>query len=260
MKTSALLQRETWDTLKQTGAMLAFLLLIPPVYLVNNVRLDGGASLTHHMFYGGLFTLAATLLVLAYSMFSREHRDGAMEYLRSLPIAPSRIAAVKILPRIAVAWILVWLFVEVFFGRVFMLMRTTIMGWDMLFQLFLPPALLMTGGFLYGVSGRRGPLSAVVLIMPVLYFWIVGYEAAQSIFGLLLGSISAGMGVTGVHAVWASAFILGALLPSLLPLLVLIPLFRVWNGTPESVLTKSILRRGAIPTVLLLALFLVNTW
>jgi hypothetical protein len=251
---------ETRDTLKQTGAMLSFLLLIPPVYLVNNLRLDGGASLTHHMFYGGMFTLASTLLVLAYCMFAREHRDGAMEYLRSLPIAPSRIALVKILPRLLVAWILVWLFVEVFFGGIFMLMRTTRMGWDMLFYFFLPPALLMTGGFLYGVSGRRGPLPALVLLMPVPYLWIMGHEAAQSMFGLLLGNISAGMGVEGVRAVWASAFILGALLPSLLPLLVLMPLFRVWNRTPERVLTESILKRGAIPTVLLLALFLVNTW
>lgn len=259
MKTSALLRREIRDTLKQTGAMLAFLLLIPPVYAINSVRIHGGASLTHHMFYGGLFTLAATLLVLAFSMFSREHHDGAMEYLRSLPITPARVAAVKILPRLAVAWILVWLFVEVFFGGIFILMRFTLLGWDGLFLYFLPPALLMTGGFLYGVSGRRGLLSAVILLVPVLYFLVIGQGAAQSLFGAMMRHRGQGLGIAGFHAARASAFIIGALLPSLLPFLVMIPLFRVWNRTPERVLTESILKRGTVPTVLVLVLFLLNT-
>lgn len=35
------------------------------------------------------------------------------------------------------------------------------------------------------------------------------------------------------------------------------PLFRQWQSTPEKVLSERIVRRAAIPTVLLLALFLV---
>jgi len=257
MRTSSLLRRETRDTLRQTGAMLLFLLLIPLVYAFNNARFGGTMSLSHHFFYGCCFVLAATLLVLARFMFERECRDGAMEYLKTLPLTPARVLFVKVLPRLAVSWVLVWLFVKVFFGGLFSLMRTGLTGWELFLLFFLPPALLLTGGFLYGVSGRKGALSALMLLILVLYIFFPGQDVAHSLFGAFLRRYGEGMSLGGVHAAPAISFTIGALLPPLLSLLALMPLFRQWQSTPEKVLSERIVRRAAIPTVLMLALFLV---
>jgi ABC-type transport system involved in cytochrome c biogenesis permease component len=257
MRTSSLLRRETGDTLRQTGAMLFLLLLIPLVYAFNNARFDGGMSLYHHFYYGGLFVLAATLLVLARFMFERECSDGAMEYLKTLPLTPARVLWVKVLPRLVVSWLLVWLFVRVFFGELFSLMRIGWMDWELYLLCFLPPALLMAGGFLYGVSGRKGALPALMLLIPVLYSLFRGQQVAKSLLLAFLRRYAEGISLGGLHAAHALAIAIGVLLPPLLSLLALMPLFRQWQSTPEKVLSERIVRRAAIPTVLLLALFLI---
>ncbi|MFO7626871.1 MAG: hypothetical protein R6V62_06415 [Candidatus Fermentibacteraceae bacterium] len=258
MRTCTLLRREIRDTLGQTGAMLLFLLLIPLLYAVNNARFGGTMSLSHHLFYGGLFVLAATLLVLARLMLERENRDGAMEYLKTLPLTPAQVLRLKVLPRLVVSWILVWLFVKISFGGLVSMMRTGMTGWELFLLFLLPPALLLTGGFLYGVSGRKGALPALMLLIPVLYILLPGQQVAHSLFGAFLSRYGEGMGLAGVRATLGICFIIGTLLPPLLSLLALMPLFRQWQSTPEKVLSERIVRRAAIPTVLMLALFLIH--
>lgn len=256
MRTSSLLRREIGDTLRQTGAMLFFLLPIPLLYALNNARFGGGTSLYHHFFYGGFFVLAAILLVLPRFMFERECRDGAMEYLKTLPLTPARVLWVKILPRLVVSWIFVWLFVRVFFGGLFSLM-TGLGGWELCLLFFLPAALLMAGGFLHGVSGRKGALPVLMLLIPVLYIFFPGQDVAHSLFVAFLRRYREGMSLGVLYAARAISLTIGVSLPPLLTLLALMPLFRQWQSTPEKVLSQRIVRRAAIPTALLLALFLI---
>jgi len=259
MKSSFMLNMEISDTLKQTGTVLAFLAVIPPVYLVNSMRLGGDASFAHHAFYGSLFTVAFLMMTLATSMFRRERSDDAMQYLKTLPLSPARVAARKIIPRLFASWIVAVLFAIVFFRGLLLIHRSGSVL-DAVFTvnvILLAPALLMAGGFLFDVSGRKSPVLALMLALPALFVFTAAGNGWFPLLRLFLRLWRWSMTPGLFHAAAILSVALGVVLPAMLPLLVLVPVYRAWVRTPERVLTRRMIRRAIIPAVALLALFVL---
>lgn len=259
MKISAMLDREIADTMRQTGIVSAFLLVIPPLYLVNSIRLGSEANLTHHVVCGSLLTVAFLMITLATSMFRRERTEGAMHYLKTLPISPARVAVRKIIPRLFASWIMAMLAATAFFRGVFCIpWNLSLLNALSIFDVVLvAPALLMVGGFLFDVSGRKSPVLAVMLALPALFLLTTARNGWFPVFRLLLGLWRWNMTPEIIHAASIIAVALGVVLPALVPLIALIPVYRVWYQTPEKVLTQRMIHRISIPVAGLLVLFVL---
>ncbi len=73
-----MLKKEILDTLKQTGLVLSFLLLIPIIFGINQMRFNEEALNFMWYFDWGLSYLIPVLIIyLAYNMFASEDSDGA---------------------------------------------------------------------------------------------------------------------------------------------------------------------------------------
>ncbi|MCK5842561.1 MAG: hypothetical protein KAH31_10360, partial [Candidatus Sabulitectum sp.] len=90
-----MLKKEIMDTLKQTGLVLSFLLIIPLVYGVNQFRLEENMTFFVYTLWGLTFILPLLSFFLAYTMFASDDHEGAAEYLKSLPLLKWKLLAVK---------------------------------------------------------------------------------------------------------------------------------------------------------------------
>ena len=98
--------REFKETIRQTIFIMAFFILAPILYLLDQSIYSTGLTFMEYMSNGLDLFLLITAFYLAYNMFKVEMRDGATEYLLSLPISRWQLLRCKILPRIAVLTIL----------------------------------------------------------------------------------------------------------------------------------------------------------
>ncbi len=93
-------------TLRQTGFIMSFFVLIPLLYLLDRSVFVSGFTFMEYISNGMNIFILISAGYLAYNMFRAEERDGALEYLLSLPLSRVHLLLNKALPRIAVSGVL----------------------------------------------------------------------------------------------------------------------------------------------------------
>ncbi|MCK5132159.1 MAG: hypothetical protein KAR40_08430 [Candidatus Sabulitectum sp.] len=244
-----MLKKEIMDTLKQTGAILSFMLLIPVIHQVNEIRLGGTSSLGNYFIKGASLNFMLLIVGLAYMMFSSEDNDDAMEYLKSLPVSKWELLNIKILPRLAV------LSVPILGFTIFSALTAPSDITDYFFLLVAPVALTviiaLISGFFLGISDRKNPI-------------LIGAMTLLSSYPIFLGSII-------VHRIsryivhqtqaeiplylYALVHFVTVTIPVLIPLCLLIPVYRSWDCRSGKVRSQAILKRLAVPSILIVILW-----
>jgi ABC-type transport system involved in cytochrome c biogenesis permease component len=158
------LRREILETLRQTLFIMSFLLVMPIVFFIQR-EVNGVESHLAEFVLGGYGILwIITSVYVAYNMFRSELRDGAIEYLLSLPVSKPVLLFMKVVPRISILIILGILFYWLngqwgFFSSV----------WGMVaFLLF-----IQICGFVLGITGRSNWLARTVLAFLAVEMFIV---------------------------------------------------------------------------------------
>ena len=246
-------KKEITDTLKQTGLVLSFLLIIPVVYWINSMRLHSNQSFSHYAEAGIVLSFMMLILTLAYQMFSREDSDNASEYLKSLPFSKWKLLSVKILPRLAVVWIFLFAYLCFLWFP-----PAQISSNDILFRIGLIitelliisifSLMVMLSGFLLGISDRKNPVLVTAFLLMTLYPLFPGPKLAVSLFNNVL--VHQGSQLL-IHISFGAAI----LLPSIVSLCILIPLYKSWDCTSGKIRSQKMLKRMAIPTALIAALW-----
>lgn len=253
-----MLRKELIATLRQTAAILGFLLLVPVVFWINQARLPDNPGFNHYLDWGLMIVLPFLALYLGYMMFEEEDRDGAHEYLQTLPLRNAKLLALKIIPRAIVL-------LPVFFTP---WLRSNVCYWQIdvvnrfLYSLFLPGIILFSG-FLLGISNRRNPFLVTALLVPVLFLVKSGFGSILTMkltygfyFSIMepLGSESELL-FTMAHRLF---YLVGTILPAALPSMVLIPVFTGKTGISGECKARIMLAKMLIPLLLILALFAMS--
>lgn len=241
-----MLRKEIMDTLRQTALVLSFLLLIPLIFWVNKMRLPGDLYLFDYLYAGITLDLQLLIAWFAYSIFSREDNDDASEYLKSLPVSRWKMLCIKILPRLAVVWIL-----ELILSATTM-SKAGLMSYSYSTALMFP-VLAMLAGFILGISHRRNPVLIFSLMLLVTYPTLIGPIISYMLF------IGKGSPLIALHTSHYTLYrILRTLvifLPSVLPIALLFPVYKSWDCSSARIRSQRILKRIAVPVVLVVSLW-----
>lgn len=252
-----MLRKEILQTLRQTALTLSFSILLPVVFLINEARLPENKPFGHYAEFGIMMLIVFLVTSLAYSIFAREDRDKATEYLRSLPISRFNLLWIKILPRLLVSLFLL-------FGYVFLVSplagRFTITEYIVV---LVPALVLVFSGFLLGVSDRKNPVLAGLLILPVVYWGLIGPISAHMLWRVLLSNTEFLYRLTGnsVSQMGICTFFasnMAHLLPTILPVAVLLPLYRNWDCSSGKTRSQKMLKRLLFPTGLIIGITVVT--
>lgn len=247
-----MLKKEIQDTLKQTVVILSFLLLMPIVHRINEMRLPGGtSSLEEYMINGGTLVFAMLVIGLAYMMFSSEEKDGALEYLKTLPISKWELLKVKLLPRF-IALSLLTLVLCAFY-RPDNPENITDIFFLILSPIIFTSIVALIYGFSLGISDRQNPvlIGAVVLLSSYPIFF--GFVVSNKIYRYIVNQSYAVESIS----LYALVHFFSVILPALIPLCLLIPVFRSWDCASGKIRSQSILKRLAVPTILIVVLWVV---
>jgi len=248
-----MIKREILNTLRQTALTLSFGLLLPVVYWINEQRLVENKPFGHYAEFGAMTLLVFLVLNLAYTMFASEDKDGAGEYLKSLPIPKLRLLCMKILPRLLVS--LFFLFGYVFTVSPLASRFTT----GEYFVVFIPTLVVMLSGFLLGISDRKNPFLAGLLLLPAFYWILSGPLAASIAGGILMKHTNfiyetTGSSIAQMRFCFDASQLTMNLLPTLLPVAVLLPLYRKWDCSSGKLRSQEMLKRLILPTALILTI------
>ncbi len=253
-------KKEITDTLKQTALVLSFLLLIPVIFGINQMRFSSESlSFSWYIDWGMSFLLPILMLYLSYMMFASEDSDGATEYLKSLPVNKWKLLAIKIFPRFAVIVVIAFVYHSIFMsdfvhsGRFFWFYYSP--GSLSLLKsltLIITPLFF---GFMLGISSRSNVFLALAFLLTISYFVFAGYNFMSLLsrhFYRLWWPVFSNANI-------ASFFVLDSVLriflPTLLPVLVLVPVFKSWDVSSGKIRSQIMLKRMAGPLALIIALF-----
>lgn len=260
-----MLKKEIIDTLKQTALVLSFLLIIPLVYSVNQFRLEENMTFFVYILWGLTFILPLLSFYLAYTMFASDDREGAAEYLKSLPLSKWKLLAVKILPRSILILLLVLAcnkYLVAFWPRAGISSAWFAFGVGGFLKSTLIVLTVIASGFVLGISDRKNPFLVLCLLVPILFL----YETLSS-YGSVLSSKLIWlyyfnfMEALGIEQFWVFnlgrflTYIVGTALPAVLPILVLIPVYKSWDCSSGKVRSERIMKRMAIPMGFIIALY-----
>jgi ABC-type multidrug transport system permease subunit len=165
--------KELRDTLKTLGYCMLFLLFIPIALLMN-------WHILHFQWeVSGIFApvfMAIVLIFASYSgvsIFQREKKDRALEYLFSLPMPIGKILAIKIFPRLLILMLLFAL------GVIFSVFRTVISDAAGIVILFFTAIFISLA-----VDSLANAMIGVLLVNIILYYTsiITSYLAIENRF------------------------------------------------------------------------------
>lgn len=243
-------KKEFMASLKQTAVILSFMLLIPVIHWVNEMRLPGGtSSFGTYMMNGGFLGFALLIAGLAYMMFSSEDNDDALEYLKTLPISKWELLKIKILPRLAV------LLVPALAATLYTAMQPSINVFDLYYlaiaPIFLSILIALVLGFLLGLSDRRNPIligsMTLLTSYPIFFGFILVHKISRYIYHQTQTDIPVYLYAL-VHFVIITA-------PVLITLYLLLPVYKSWDCTSGKIRSQAILKRLAVPSILIVALW-----
>lgn len=252
-----MLREEIFQTLRQTALTLSFSILLPVIYFINEARLPENKPFGHYVEFGIMMLIVFLVISLAYTIFAREDRDKAAEYLKSLPISRLNLLWMKILPRLLVS--LFFLFGYVFFvsplaGRFTIAEYTVVL---------VPALVLMFSGFLLGISDRKNPVLAGLLLLPAVYWMMLGSISSFYLGKYLLSHTEFLYRWTGNSVVQMRICILlsvsiAHLLPTVLPVAVLLPIYKNWDCASGKIRSQKMLKRLLFPTGLIIGITVVT--
>ena len=259
-------RKEITDTLKQTALVLSFLLLIPIIFGINQLRLAENTTFFSYTIWGVTLIIPLLVIHLAYNMFASEDSDGALDYIRSLPVNKWKLLAAKVLPRLLLAWFVVLLCNKISVSswwshgiQVFWLGS----GPEGLLTNTFMPLLVMISGFLLGISDRKNPFLLLVFIIPILFFALSASGSILSNRILMLYYFNF-MEPNAITLTWVwyvgrlLAFTIGVIIPSLLPVLAVLPVYKSWDCSSGKVRSQRMLKRMTGPLGLLIVLYAVG--
>lgn len=166
--------RELKETIRQTAFIMTFFILIPLLFLTDQAVYQTGLTFIEYMSNGLDLFILITAVYLAYNMFKVEERDGATEYLLSLPISRWNLLKYKIIPRIAVLTILFLIGVIVNNLRISdgSVLGEIFINWRVgLFYLVGFIGFTQICGFILGLIGRESWSSRLMLLAMILCVW-----------------------------------------------------------------------------------------
>ena len=249
-------KKEFMASFKQTAVIMSFLLLIPIIHWVNEMRLPGGtSSLGTYMMNGGSLCFALLIAGLAYMMFSSEDNDDALEYLKTLPISKWELLKIKILPRLAV------LLVPAMAATLFMALQPSITVFELYFLVIAPVMLsiliALLSGFLLGLSDRRNPILIGSMTLLTSYPIFFGSILVHKISRYIDDQTHVGIPAYEFAPVYLYALVHFAVItvPVLIALYLLFPVYKSWDCTAGKVRSQAILKRLAVPSILIVLLW-----
>ncbi len=242
-------KKEFMATLKQTAVILSFLLLIPIIHWVNEMRLSGGtSSLDTYMMNGGFLCFILLIVGFAYMMFSSEDKDDAQEYLKTLPISKTELLKIKILPRLSILLIPTL----ALFSWVALMPRVTVI--EVVFMTIIPILLtILTAlwlGFFLGLSDRRNPILIGSMTLLAAYPLFLGSGLMIRVSQYIRHQTQADIPVY----LYALAHFVIIIIPVLITLYLLLPIYKSWDCTAGKVRSQAILKRLAIPSIAIVVL------
>jgi ABC-type transport system involved in multi-copper enzyme maturation permease subunit len=169
--------RELKETIRQTVFIMAFFILIPLLFLADQAVYQTGLTFIEYMSNGLDLFILITAVYLAYNMFKAEERDGATEYLLSLPISRWNLLKYKIIPRIAVLTILFLIGVIVNDLRISdgSVLGSMLINWRVgLFYLVGFIGFTQICGFILGLIGRESWSARLILLSIMICVWQLG--------------------------------------------------------------------------------------
>jgi len=169
--------RELKETLRQTIFIMAFFILVPLLFLTDQAVFSSGLTFLEYMSNGLDLFILITAFYLAYNLFRVEERDGATEYLLSLPLSRWQLIRYKVIPRVAVLTILILI------GSIINDLRISdgsvlglvFVNWRVgLFYLIGFITFIQVCGFILGLTGRESWSARLMLLSMVLCVWQLG--------------------------------------------------------------------------------------
>ena len=242
-------KNELIATLKQTAVIMSFMLLIPIIHRVNEMRLSGGtSSLNTYMMNGSFLAFAVLIAGLAYKMFSSEDSDNALEYLKTLPISKWELLRTKVLPRLVILLVSALVIITLSTSS------ESSLTFDLFFLVIAPILLsILTAlmlGFFLGLSDRKNPILIGSMTLLTLYP-LLGSVLAFNIHRGIVQHTQ-----TDIPIYWAAPghfLIISA--PILISLYLLLPIYKSWDCTSGKVRSQVILKRLAVPSILIVLLW-----
>ncbi|MCK5132156.1 MAG: ABC transporter permease subunit [Candidatus Sabulitectum sp.] len=259
-------KNEIMDTLKQTALVLSFSLLIPIIYGINSMRFpEENLFFTWYIDWGLTYLIPILTLYLAYNMFASEDSDGALEYMKSLPVNKWELLAIKILPRLAVTLVLMLIYTYLVMGHY--LPRQLGVSWLSTLLLrfsLLPnaisigfPLMVLISGFMLGISNRKNQFLVLALAIPILYMiYSQGFLGVR--FSLYHFWWKLFQTDQYNHIMRLLSSVIQIYIPAMIPLVVLIPVFKSWDCSSGRARSERMLKRMAGPLGLLIVLYAVG--
>jgi len=169
--------KELKDSLRQVCFVMSFFVLIPLLYLLDRSAYNSGFTFMEYISCGMNLFILITAVYIAYNMFRAEERDGALEYLLSLPLSRMSLLRAKALPRIAVSAVL--LLAGFLLNRILQTQGSVLSS---LFINYRAGVLYLLGlivliqfcGFMLGLVGRRSWSVRLLLLGMVICVWKLG--------------------------------------------------------------------------------------
>lgn len=216
--------KEIKDTLKQTGFIMAFLAVMPLIYLIDSFFYKTGVTLPEYMVGGYALLWMIAVGYMAYNMFRPEEKDDAVEYILSLPITRWKLLIWKTVPRVAVLIALSLL--ALCFGEASQLFYGMI--WLVTFVVF-----TQICGFTLGIVGRKSWIARLILFIMVICAYIVNSIPPEFIWKVKIPASS----------------LFSILVEFGLLALILIPLYRTWDLKPLRGRELSFAQRAIVPMI-----------
>lgn len=257
-------KKEIIDTLKQTALVLSFLLLMPLIFGINQMRFhQENLYFPWYIDCAMGFLIPILVLYLAYMMFASEDSGNALEYLKTLPIRESKLLVMKILPRFAVVFMLV--FAYHFLLRCFVPVEQefcSLILFSGSWSVTHITVLILVGmisGFMLGISERKNPFLAIALAIPVLYIFLshgwVPFSFQRFMYHAWWRFFQHDR---YNNILWFLSLTFQVYLPSVMSLLVLIPVLKSWDVSSVKMRSQRILKRMAAPLVIIICLYTVE--
>ena len=256
-------KKEITDTLRQTGIVVSFLLIMPFVFIVNQATSgDSQLLFSWYIDWGMGILLPILILYLSYMMFSYESSDDATEYLKSLPLNKWKLLAIKIIPRFVIITAIAFIYHSIFssdflhIGRFswFFLEQRPLSMMHTMIVITLP----LIFGFMFGISSRNNILLAFAFLLPITYFITSQVYFISRLSHQIYRLWWSAFPNTDIHYFFELDSFLRVFLPTLLSILVLIPVFRSWDCSSGKIRSQKIIKRMSIPLIFIIALFTID--
>ena len=240
--------KEIKDTLKQTGFIMAFLAVMPLIYLIDSSFYKTGVTISGYMVGGFALLWMIAVGYMAYNMFRPEEKDDAVEYILSLPISRWKLLTWKTVPRVAI--LLGLNLLTVFVGGGHILFYSFI-------GLFSFVVFSQVCGFALGIVGRKSWIARLMLFIMVICAYIVNSIPPKFIWKDFIDASALVPYLPKISPmlVWMDHIRFSQLSYFLVEFgflaLILIPIYRKWDLKPVRVRELSFEKRAIVPLILL---------